>query len=452
VINTNLLKTFTAAEVEGALAQMHPLKSLGPDGFSASFYQKSWATTRNEVYSAVLDFLNHGTFDSSLNETYLILIPKKKNPTYVTEFRYISLCNVLYKIVAKVLVNRLKRVLPLIIFPNQSAFIPGRLITDNILVVFEALHTMDTRMTGQKGYMALKLNMSKAYDRVEWDFLEAIMGKLGFEPRWIHLIMTCVRIVSYSVLANGTPYGRFTPSRGIRQGDLLSPYLFILCAEGLSHLLNKAEFEGRITGLPLSRGGIRLNHMFFADDSLLFCSATIFEWIHLQEILEMYEHAFGQKLNKGKTSIFFSKNTKSATKGHIKAVAGVGSTTRYEKYLGLPSLIGRSRVSSFNGIKGKIWERINGWKEKILSQAGKEVLLKAVVQAIPTYTMSVFQLPKTLCKDINSMMAQFWWGKKDKKSGMAWLSWKKMGLLKDSGGLGYRDLECFNMALLAKQG
>jgi hypothetical protein len=179
VMNTNLFKTFTAAEVEGALAQMHPLKSPGPDGFSASFYQKSWATTRNEVCSAVLDFLNHGTFDSSLNETYLVLIPKKKNPTYVTEFRPISLCNVLYKLVAKVLANRLKRVLPLIISPNQSAFIPGRLITDNILVAFEALHTMDTRMTGQKGYMALKLDMSKAYDRVEWISLRPSWGSWG---------------------------------------------------------------------------------------------------------------------------------------------------------------------------------------------------------------------------------------------------------------------------------
>jgi hypothetical protein len=380
------------------------------------------------------------------------LIPKKKKPTHVTEFRPISLCNVLYKLIAKVLANRLKKILPVIISSSQSAFISGRLITDNILVAFEALHTMDTRMSGRKGFMALKLDMSKAYDRVEWDFLEAIMVKLGFDSRWIQLIMVCVRTVTYSVLVNGLPYGKITPSRGIRQGDPLSLYLFILCAEGLSNLLLKAERNKRITGLPITRGGTRLNHLFFADDSLLFCRASIFEWIHIQESLEVYERASGQKLNREKTSIFFSRNTKAETKDHIKAVAGVGSINRYENYLGLPPLIGRSRVSSFNGIKGKIWERINGWKEKFLSQAGKEVLLKAVVQAIPTYTMSVFQLPKTLCKEINSMMAQFWWGHKDRKSSMAWLSWKKMGLPKASGGLGYRDLECFNMALLTKQG
>jgi ribonuclease HI len=132
--------------------------------------------------------------------------------------------------------------------------------------------------------------------------------------------------------------------------------------------------------------------------------------------------------------------------------AGVTATTRLEKYLGLPALIGRSRISSFSSIKGRIWECLNGWKEKFLSQAGKEVLLKAVVQAIPTYTMSVFQLPKTLCTEINSMMSKFWWGHKGNDKRIAWMSWSKMGRGKSSGGLGFRDLEMFNLALLAKQG
>jgi hypothetical protein len=114
------------------------------------------------------------------------------------------------------------------------------------------------------------------------------------------------------------------------------------------------------------------------------------------------------------------------------------------------SLVGKSRVAAFMGVKNRIWERINGWKEKFFSQAGKEVLLKAVIQSIPTYTMSVFQLPKTLCKDINSMMAKFWWGHKGSDARIAWMSWERMGRAKVKGGMGYRDLENFNMALLAK--
>lgn len=431
---------------------MHPFKSPGPDGFAACFYQKSWPVVRSEVCKAVLEFLNSGYLDPSINATHIVLIPKKKHPTMVTDFRPISLCNVLYKLIAKVLANRMKRVLNNVISLNQSAFVPGRLITDNIIVAFEAFHTMDVRLKGRKGFMALKLDMSKAYVRVEWDFLEAIMTKLGFASRWVHLIMACVRSVSYSILINRQPYGSIKPSRGIRQGDPLSPFLFILCAEGLSALLNRAEVEGRITGLPITRGGTKINYLFFADDSLLFCRATIAEWTRIQGILASYEKASGQKLNREKTSIFFSRNTKEETKNFIMTVAGVNATNRYEKYLGLPNLIGRFRVSAFNGIKGKIWEKLQGWKENFLSQAGNEVLLKAVVQAIPTYTMSVFLLPKTLCGDINAMMARFWLGHKQNDKQIAWLSCSRMGRAKTLGGMGYRDLEWFNLSLLAKQG
>jgi hypothetical protein len=140
----------------------------------------------------VLNFLNYGIFDSSLNDTYIVLISKIKSPVNVTDFQPISLCNVFYKIMAKMLANRLKTVLPHIISYNLSVFIPGRHITDNIIVAFEAFHTMATRLKGKQGIMALKLDMSKAYDKVEWNFLEAIMRKMGFLDQWIQLFMKCV--------------------------------------------------------------------------------------------------------------------------------------------------------------------------------------------------------------------------------------------------------------------
>lgn len=166
-VNDALTKIFTHEEVDLAFSQMHPLKAPGANGFGVCFFQKHWPTVGGAVRHAALNFLNNGNFNPSLNLTYIALIPKLPNVACVSDFRLISLCNLLYKIIDKVLSNRLKHVLSSIISQHQSAFVPGRLITDNILVAYEALHTMSTRMKGRKGFMTIKLDMSKANDRVE---------------------------------------------------------------------------------------------------------------------------------------------------------------------------------------------------------------------------------------------------------------------------------------------
>jgi hypothetical protein len=227
-----------------------------------------------DTIKGVLSCLNSGQLLTSINQTYITLIPKVKSPTRVTEFCPIRLCNVLYKIISKVLANRLKPFLPHIISETQSAFVPGRLITDNILVAFETLHHMHSTKIGKGGVMALKLDMSKAYDRVEWVYLEKLMEKMGFHPRWISLTMMCIRSVSYSILINGEPHGLIKPSRGLRQGDPLSPYLFLLCAKGLHHMIKQAEQHKQLQRVALCRNGPKITHLFFADDSLLFCRAT----------------------------------------------------------------------------------------------------------------------------------------------------------------------------------
>ncbi|XP_062167008.1 uncharacterized protein LOC133873303 [Alnus glutinosa] len=166
-LNEKLFAEFVIEEINQALAQIHPLKSPGPDGFGVSFYQHHWGIIRDHVRAATLHSLNGGTFDSAINETFIARIPKSPTASSISEYQHISLCNVLYKLIAKVLANRLKLVLPSIISHNQSAFVPGRLITDNVLVAYEALHSMNTRMRSKKGFMAVELDMRKAYDHVE---------------------------------------------------------------------------------------------------------------------------------------------------------------------------------------------------------------------------------------------------------------------------------------------
>lgn len=179
-INEQLLEQFGLEEVFDALMQMAPIKSLGSYGFSACFFQSYWFVVGTDVCNEVLQFLNGRIFDKDMNFTNLVLIPKVKNPVNAKHFRPLSLCNVIYKIASKFLANRLKRVLLDIISKFQSAFLPGKLITDNLIITFEALHTMTTRQGGKRGSMDVKLDMAKTYDQVEWGFLEAIMRKMRF--------------------------------------------------------------------------------------------------------------------------------------------------------------------------------------------------------------------------------------------------------------------------------
>jgi hypothetical protein len=264
--------------------------------------------------------------------------------------------------------------------------------------------------------------------------------------------MMCVTSAKYSVLINGVPCGHITPSRGLRQGDPISPYLFLICAEVLSSMLTRANSDGLLSGIPTSKRGPHINHLFFADDSLLFCRASTTQWNNLVEILKKYEEASGQKMNNDKTSVFFSKNTTLEERSQVLELAAIPATQRYDTYLGLPALVGKSRTTAFRSIIERVRKCLQDWKLKFLSQAGKEILLKAVVQAIPTYCMNIFLLPKNLCNEINSLMQRFWWGRKEKEKGIAWMKWGHMGIAKRHRGMRFRDFNSFNMALLAKQG
>ena len=194
---------------------MYPLKAPRPDGMPPLLNQHFWPTMGNLVTKTILDFLNFGIIPPKFNKSQIVLVPKINRLHRVTEYRPISLCNVVYKMAAKTLVNRLKKILPAIISDTQDAFVNGRLITDNVLVAFETMHHINQRKMGQKGEMALKLDMSKVFDWVKWVCLDKIMEKLGFHPRWRNLMMQYVSSLTYSIRINSKPKGHISPMRGL---------------------------------------------------------------------------------------------------------------------------------------------------------------------------------------------------------------------------------------------
>ena len=238
------------------------------------------------------------------------MIPKVNSPEKVTQFRPISLCNVVYKIIAKMVASRLKVLLPDIISPTQSAFVPGRLITDNILVAYECFHTIKNKRERKEGICAIKLDMHKAYDRVEWPFLKEIMLRPGFRQDCVNFIMQCISMVEYRVRINAEESGSFKPTRGLRQGDPLSPYLFLLCTEGLNALLTHAEEIGTISSVKVCRDAPPITNLLFADDSLILMKANQRNAEALKAALDLYCKASEQLVSVEKSSIFFSPNTK----------------------------------------------------------------------------------------------------------------------------------------------
>jgi ribonuclease HI len=450
--NAILEASITKEELKTALFEMHPDKSPGPDGFNPAFFQKFWHLCGDDVFTAVKDWLQRGYFPSSLNETNICLIPKCERPMSMKEFRPISLCNVLYKMVSKLLANRLKQVIDKCISEEQSAFVEGRSITDNALIAIEIIHALKRRTRGAKGELALKIDISKAYDKVEWSFLKGVLVRMGFSDTWVQWMMLCVSSVNYSALVNFEKVGPIHPGRGLRQGDPLSPYLFIMVAEGLTSLIKKAVASGDLHGVKICRGAPMVSHLLFADDCFIFCRSNLSETKKLMEILKIYENASGQEINLSKSEIFFSRNISRAAQEDLSNLLGVRHVMGTGIYLGVPSMVGRSKKATFAYIKDRIWRKINSWRSRPLSKAGKEVMIKSVLQAIPLYVMSIYIIPDATVNEIEKMLNSFWWGGGANNKGIRWMSWERLACAKDEGGLGFRDFKAFNMSMVAKQG
>ncbi|KAL5574791.1 hypothetical protein UlMin_016490 [Ulmus minor] len=322
---------------------MNPTKAPGFDGLLALFFQKYWAVVGEEVAAVYLSCLNGDGQISIFNKTY------------------------------------------------QSAFVGGRLIHDNVLVAFEGIHAMRRGKFGNGSKAALKLDMSKAYDIVEWKFIEEVMIKLGYDKKWVDKIMKCISSVSFSFLLNGEVCGNIIPSRGIRQGDPLSPFLFLFCLEGIS-----------------------VSHLLFVDDSFMFLDANSSNFEVLSNILNLYCVASGQLVNFEKSEICFGCDIGANIQRDLAGFFGVRLVECHDKYLGLPTFAGKCKRDLFSFIKSR--------------------------------------MPKSLIKDIHRLISRFWWGSNAGQKKIHWAKWEILCQPKEKGGLGFRNLKGFNKALLAKQG
>ena len=346
------------------------------------------------------------TLSHSLLETLIVLIPKCDPPTRLKDFRPISLCNVIYKLVTKVLVNRLRPFLDEIVSPTQGGFIHGRGAPDNIIVAQEVLHFLK-RTKSRKGAMAFKIDLEKAYDRVDWNFLEHTLESFGFPSLIIRLVMNCVQASNLSILWNGNRLDSFQPRRGLRQGDPISPYLFVLCMERLACFISKQVDEGIWDGVAVSRGGPRVSHLMFADDLLLFCKAKKSQVQNVVHTLELFCKASGMKINIEKSKAICSRNISNRRKEMLSGVSHIPFTSDLGKYLGVNLNHPRAARSIFSDSLEKIKNRLASWKGRLLNRAGRLCLIKSVASSLPIYQMQVTLFPTSVCQKIDSVLRQF---------------------------------------------
>jgi hypothetical protein len=294
-----LERRFEKEEILDVLHSANGDKAPGPDGFTMAFFQQCWSVVEVDVLAVFEEFHEFCTFEKSLNATFLSLIPKKQNAFNIRDFRPISLIGCVYKLLSKVLTNRLKIVMENLISETQNAFVGGRQILDSVLVANESL---DSRIKSGKPGIICKLDIEKAYDHVNWDCLLYILERMGFGHRWCRWIKACISTVRFSVLVNGSPAGFFSSSRGLRQGDPLSPLLFLLVMEVLSRILRKTVEGCFITGFNIG-SDVSISHLLFADDSILFCDANPQHMMYIRLVLTFFEAVTGLRVNMSKSEM-----------------------------------------------------------------------------------------------------------------------------------------------------
>ena len=443
-----LEEMFTEEEILGAVSELNDDKAPGPDGFPLAFWSFSWEFVKEEVMGFFKEFYQNDQFVKSLNATFLVLVPKCRTVVDLKDLRPISLVGSLYKILSKVLANRIKRVMSLIISQSQNAFVEGRQILDVVLIANEAV---DSTLRGKEKGILCKLDIEKAYDHIRWDFLLKMLERMGFGPKWIRWINWCISTTTFSVLINGSSTGFFRSSRGLRQGDPLSPYLFVIGMEALSCLLKIAMEGNFITGCRFGGrdgGEIVISHLLYADDTIIFCDANAEQMMYLRWTLMWFEAFSGLKINLIKSEIIPLGRVDNVEELAAELGCGVGSLPT--KYLGLPLGPPHRASGVWDSIEERFRNKLSSWKKQYISKGWRLTLIRSTLSSLPIYFLSLFRIPKIVWSRLEKIQRDFLWGGGNLERKPHLVNWNTVCREKKRGGLGVRSLSMMNQALLCK--
>ncbi|XP_069150536.1 uncharacterized protein [Solanum lycopersicum] len=425
-------------ELRKVVMNMNPHSAPGPDGIGGKFYQCCFDIIKDDLLAAVQAFFNGYEMPKYMTHSCLILLPKIDHPSKLKDFRPISLSNFTNKIISKIISTRLTPILPFLVSENQSGFVKGRSISENIMLAQEVIHGIKLPKEGKN--VVIKLDMIKAYDRVSWTYTCLVLRKMGFGEVFIDRIWRIMSNNWYSVVINGKRHGFFHSTRGLKQGDPLSPALFILGAEAFSRQLNSLYNNHDYIGFQMDSKGPQINHLSFADDIIIFTSTDRLSLQSIMNTIRKYELTSNQRVNKDKSFFMVTDKTNQDIIDNIKNETGFCIQHNPITYLGCPLYIGCQKIIYFSNIVEKIIKKIAGWQTKILNFGGKVILVKHVLQSIPIHILAAVSPPKTILKHIHKVIADFFWGNDKDGKKYHWASWETLAYPTSEGGIGVRSL------------
>jgi hypothetical protein len=399
-----------------------------------------------DLLQMVEDSRIKGKIFGSLNSTFLVLIPKENNSVSFNDYRPISLCNLIYKVISKVISNRIKPILERSLSAEQLGFLKGRRIQDAIGAAHESIHNIK-----QKNIKALvmKLDLKKAFDSIDWEFLRLILHTVGFGDKFTDWILSCVTSANFAVMINGEATSFFKSERGLRQGCPLSPYLFILIMEGLSLLLSKSISEHHISGIKVSKF-LKIVHLMFVDDVLLMTKADLTEWLVILDLLQLFCSVSGLSINYSKSTVhFWGLNEAELVLLKDSIPFSFIDLSKGFRYLGYQLKPGASSSVDWRWLVAIFERRIGFWCNKWLSLGGRFTLVKSVLESLAVFWMTLERIPNKIINILRRLSFNFLWNGQAGKHRFHLCSWELLSKPRRAGGWGLKNLTTFNTTLLA---